>query len=130
MLQDAHLSHQLLDHRHDPVVLGEALVGHVSGSALGADENVPVPSLKADVLHVRAQPAVGLAKHGLWPERGSHQEDVFSSQATGGKKYWIRYQNKIIPDHTEQAFKLTSFWVFHFLFFFFLNSNLSSMQTQ
>lgn len=84
-LQAAHLSHELLDHGQHTVVPGEALVGHVPGRALAADEDVPAARLEADVFHVRAQPAVGLPKHGLWPQRGSHQEDVLPSQATGGK---------------------------------------------
>lgn len=81
----ADLSHQLLDHGQQAAVPAEALVGHVARGALRADEDVPAGRLEADVLHVRPQPAVGLPKHGLWPQRGGHQEDVFPSQATGGK---------------------------------------------
>lgn len=89
-LQGAHLSHQLLDNGHDAVILGEALVGHVPGRPLRTDEDIPAPGFEADVLHIRAHPAVGLAKHGLWPERRRHQEDVFTSQATGEEKVFYK----------------------------------------
>jgi len=83
-LQDAYFSHQFLDNRYNSIVFRKALVGHVPGSSLGADKDIPIHSFKANVFHIWANPAVGLSKHGLWSERRSHQEDIFSSQATGG----------------------------------------------
>lgn len=75
------LAEELCDHGHHSVLLGEALVRHVPGCSLCADEHVPADRLERDVLHVRSDPAVRLAEHGLRPQRGSHQEHLLPFQS-------------------------------------------------
>lgn len=82
----SYLSQNIHDDWHHSVLLGEALVGHVPGRAAAADEDVTGCRLEGHVLHVGSHPAVGLAKHGLWPQGGSHQVDVLALDATDGDK--------------------------------------------
>lgn len=77
-----YLSQYFHDYRHHPILFSEALVRHVSCRSTCADEDVSTGCLKGDVLHVWSHPAVGLSKHGLWSQSGSHQEDVFALHAT------------------------------------------------
>lgn len=71
---------------HHSVLLSEALVRHVPGRATTTDEDVTGSRFKGHVLHVRSHPAIGLAKHGLWPQGGGHQIDVLALDTTGGNK--------------------------------------------
>lgn len=81
--EDTHLSHQLLHNRYYSSSFSEALVGHIPGSSLCANENITIHSLKANVLNIRVNPAISLPRHGLWSERGCYQEDILSLKATG-----------------------------------------------
>lgn len=76
----SNLAEELCDYRHHSVVLSEALVGHVPGCSLRADEDVSADRLKHDVLHIRSDPAVRLTEHGLWPQCGRHQEHLLPFQ--------------------------------------------------
>lgn len=82
----SYLSQDVHDDGHHSVLPGEALVGHVPGRAAAADEDVAGGRLKGHVLHVGSHPAVGLAKHGLWPQGGGHQVDVLALDAAGGER--------------------------------------------
>lgn len=80
------LAKKLCDNRNHSVLLSEALVGHVPGCSLRADENVSADRLKRHVLHIRSDPAVRLTKHRLWPQRGCHQEHLLPFQSAGVRK--------------------------------------------
>lgn len=75
------LSEQLHDYRHHSVLLREALVGHVPGCSLCADEHVSAHRLKHNVLHIRSDPAVRLTEHRLRPHRRCHQEHLLPFQS-------------------------------------------------
>lgn len=76
-------------------MFGKALVGHIPRSSLGADEYITIRRLKSNVLHIRANPTVGLSKHGLRPESSSYQEDIFPFQATTKKKIYMCMQSVV-----------------------------------
>ena len=59
-----------------PKPRGEALVGHVAGRALCADEDFFINRLKSHILHVWSHPAVGLPIHRFRAKGGCNQEDV------------------------------------------------------
>lgn len=80
-----YLSQYFHDHWHHSILLCEALERHVPGRPPSADEDVSIGCLKGDILHVRSHPAVGLTKHGLWSQSGSHQVDVFAFHRTVGR---------------------------------------------
>lgn len=80
-----YLSQYFHDHWHHSILFGEALERHVPGRPTGADEDVSAGCLKGDILHVRPHPAVSLTKHGLRPQSGGHQEDVFAFHAAVGR---------------------------------------------
>lgn len=81
----SYLTQDVHDDGHHSVLPGEALVGHVPGRAPAADEDVAGGRLEGHVLDVGSHPAVGLAKHGLWPQGGGHQVDVLALDAAGGE---------------------------------------------
>jgi hypothetical protein len=57
------------------VLIEKALVGHVPGRALSANEYFTILGQTCNVLHVGTDPAVGLSVHGFWTQSGGNKEN-------------------------------------------------------
>lgn len=78
---------------HFSKFIREFLVGHVTSCAGGADPNFPLGSLEGQVIHVRSDPAVGLAIHGFRAKGGSHHvKRLVSYVAASAKNVCIKRQ--------------------------------------